>query len=168
MHWSWHRRPESQWKSQEVPLQVGVAPFGAVHRCSQPLPQESMLMLLLHCCPHWWNPERHLNPHDFPSQVASASGGGSQGKQPVPQLLVSVSETQLPLQSCLPAAHWPLHDCAEGMQAPAQSFVPAGHSPPHLLPSHVALPPLGVSQAVHELPQVAGSVLATQASPHLW
>jgi hypothetical protein len=52
MHWSWHLRPESQLKSQDVPLQVGLAPLGAVQRTQDVGPHESMLMLLLHCLSH--------------------------------------------------------------------------------------------------------------------
>jgi hypothetical protein len=109
-----------------------------------------------------------LKPQALPSQVASAFSGGAQGMQPVPQLLRSVSATQLPLQSCLPAGHWPLHACAVGTQAPAQIFVPSGHWLPHFVPSQVALPPLGTSHGVQAVPQLPTSPLLRHESPHLW
>lgn len=49
------------------------------------------------------------------------------------------------------------------MHSPAHSLSPAGQVPPQLVPSQVAVPPVGVGQAVHELPQVATAVFEAQA-----
>ena len=48
------------------------------------------------------------------------------------------------------------------MQAPAHSFIPVGQVPPHEVPSQVAVPPVGIGQATHAVPQFATSVFFTQ------
>lgn len=50
-------------------------------------------------------PLGHAPPHERPSHVAIPSAGTSQGVQEVPQVLVSVSETQPPGQVCWPGGH---------------------------------------------------------------
>jgi hypothetical protein len=54
------------------------------------------------------------------------------------------------------------------MHAPAQSLVPPPHSPLHFVPSQVALPFIGASHGVQDVPQLPGSPLLTHASPHRW
>jgi hypothetical protein len=120
--------------------------------------------------------ETHLPLHLVPvvhsksqaplTHVALPPEGAAQGMQDeVPQLLTSVSETQLLLQLCLPGTHWPSQGWVSGMQAPRQALVPLGQDAPQLVPSHVAEPPVGTGQAVQETPQVATCMLLTQASP---
>jgi hypothetical protein len=102
-----------------------------------------------------------------PSHVASALSGGRQGVQEVPQELTSLLATQFPPQSCLPAGHWPLQAMPVGIHAPAHSWVPPGQALPHFVPSHVAVPPIGASQGVQDVPQVLMSVSRAHESLHL-
>jgi hypothetical protein len=41
-----------------------------------------------------------------------------------------------------------------------------GQLPPHDVPSQVAVPPVGTAHGVHDVPQVATSVLLAQVDPH--
>jgi len=77
-------------------------------------------------------------------------------------------ELQSPLQSWLPASHWPEHAAAASMQAPAHSFLPVGQEPPHMPFVHVADPPVGTEQGVHDIPHVATSVSRTHVPLHRW
>jgi hypothetical protein len=52
------------------------------------------------------------------------------------------------------------------MQAGPHNSCPSGQSAPQALPSHVALPPSGTGHGLHEVPQLAGSVLETHWSAH--
>jgi hypothetical protein len=52
------------------------------------------------------------------------------------------------------------------MQAPAHSFIPDGQAPPHMVPSQVAVPPVGIGQALHDVPHPDVLVFAMQALPH--
>jgi hypothetical protein len=97
-------------------------------------PQDAVLLSSRHSLTHMWKPERHLNPQVFPSQVASAFGGGEQGSHLlVPQLLVLVFVTQLPSHACLPGGQVPSQARPAGRHAPVamHSVVPAGHSALH-------------------------------------
>lgn len=99
--------------------------------------------------------------------MAAPLAGALQGvHDDVPHEFTLVLSAHRPLQSCLPASQVPLHEVAIGMQDPAHSFCPLGHWPPHWVPSHVELPPVGGVHGVQDPPQLAGSVLETQAPPH--
>ena len=54
-----------------------------------------------------------------------------------------------------------------GAAAP-EGTKPALHCTPHAVPSHVRWPLGTVGQGVHELPQLAGAVLAAQLPAHSW
>jgi len=55
------------------------------------------------------------------------------------------------------------------MQFPAQILVPAGQETPHIDPSQVAVPPpVGVGQALHDVPQLLVLVFERQLEPHAW
>ena len=168
MHWSWHFLPESQRKSQVVPLHVAVPPDGSGQWVHELVPQDDVLALLTHSLLQAWKPARQRDPQTFPSQVASALFGDGQGIHELPQLLRSVSATQLPPQSCFPDGHCPLHAAVVAMQTPAHSFNPVGqvawHSP--LLPQ-VASPPWGFGHGEHEVPHDSGLSLGLHSSPHL-
>ena len=81
-------------------------------------------------------------------------------------MAASVSETQLPVHSCLPEGQVWSHGWDAPTQAPPQTCIPVGQALPHLEPSQVALPPIGAEHGVHEVPQVASSLSLAQASPH--
>lgn len=85
--------------------------------------------------------------------------------QEVPQLATSLSLTQFPAQSWVPAGQAPSHALLFSMQAPLHNFVPFGHVAPHFVPSQVAAPPVGTGQAVQPVPQVPGSMLLAQLFP---
>jgi hypothetical protein len=132
------------------------------------LPQDIALLSSLHSVPlHKWYPVRQVKPHLLPSQVASEAVGGVQGEQDVPHEVVLLLGTQFPPQSCEPDGQTPLHALSFPMQLPAHNFDPFGQVAPHLVPSHVALPPMGMGQALHDVPHVFGSLSLTHASPHL-
>jgi hypothetical protein len=109
-----------------------------------------------------------VNPHDPPLHVAVEFDGGEHGEHDVPHELVLVSLTQLLLQSCVPVGQVPLQAMLIGMQLPRQSFCPDGQLAPHEVPSHVAVPPTGGGHALHDVPQVLGSLLLTQLPPQTW
>jgi hypothetical protein len=109
-----------------------------------------------------------VKPQLVPLQVAAPLAGTEQDVQEAPQLLVPLFDWQVPLQSCVPAGHTPLHDWFCGMQDPAQSFWPVGQLPPQDVPSQVAAPPVGTGQALHVVPQVAASLLLAQVLPQAW
>jgi len=83
----------------------------------------------------------------------------------VPHEFVLVLGWQIPLQSWLPDGHEPMHDDIEAMHAPKHSFCPVGQLPLHDVPSQVAVPPVGTGHAMHDVPQVATSVLLAQVDP---
>jgi hypothetical protein len=112
-----------------------------------------------------------VNPHwPLVLQVApDAPLGTAQAVQDVvPHELGLLFDAQVPLQSWVPLAHWPLHDDALSMQAPAQGFCPFGQLTPHTPPWQVAEPPVIPVQAEHDDPQVAGEVSLTHLPPHRW
>ena len=101
-----------------------------------------------------------MKPQLLPLQVASAFGGSGQAvHEVVPQLLVLSFDTQLPLQSCLPAGQVPSHERPFGKHAPVPMHrkVFAGHSALHWPFWQVAVPPIGTSQGVQDVPQLLGS-----------
>jgi hypothetical protein len=106
-----------------------------------------------------------VNWHLVPSHDETELGGVSQGVQAFPQLAVSLSETQLSWQLCVPAGQLPSQALAISMHAPLQSLLPVGHSLPHFEPSHVALPPLGIGHGEQPAPHVIGSVSLAQMGP---
>ena len=102
-----------------------------------------------------------------PLQVAVPFAGCLHGIHAVgPQLAGSLSETQLPLQLCVPAGHDPSQALPAGMQLPLHKVVPLGHLAPHWVPSQVASPPMGIGQAVQPVPQLIGLSLRRQSPPH--
>ena len=95
-----------------------------------------------------------------------AFGGTAHGVHEEPHELTLSLAKQLPLQSCVPDGHMPLHAIADGMHMPAHNFWLAGQAPPHEVPSHVAVPPVGGVHAVQDMLQLSMLVLLTQAPPH--
>jgi hypothetical protein len=82
-----------------------------------------------------------------PSQYGYAFGALGQTAHPGPHAFTSSTLTHAPLQRC----------------------VPERQNTPHAVPSHVAYPfAAGLGHGEHELPHVAGSVLATQLVPQRW
>jgi hypothetical protein len=77
----------------------------------------------------------------------------------VPHEFGLVSGEQTPVQLWEPVAHWPWQADAESIQAPLQSFCVAGQLPPQTPAVQVAVPPVIAGQGVHEVPQLAGSLL---------
>jgi hypothetical protein len=149
-------------------VQIGVllgTPLHAVHAVD---PQDSTLLLSLHSFPQRWKPALHLKAHFVPSHVESASLGWAHGVQAVPHEVVALFGTQFPSQSCVPLAQTPLQALSLATHSPAHSLRLAGQAAPHLVPSQVAVPAIGVGQALHDIPQVSGSLSLTQASLHLW
>jgi hypothetical protein len=59
-----------------------------------------------------------------------------------------------------------MHDALLAMHTPAHSFIPDGQVPPHMVPSQVAVPPVGIGQALHDVPHPDVLVFAMQALPH--
>jgi hypothetical protein len=143
--------------------QVGTA-FSRVGQSSGV--QQALLAMQL--SPQRLNPVSQVKPQPWPPQLAMALGGDEHGVHERPQLLVLVSLAQVPLQSCVPAGHWPVHARSAAMQLPAHSFMASGHLPPHETPSQVALPPWGSLQGLHEVPQVAMSELLTHLRAQTW
>jgi hypothetical protein len=103
-------------------------------------------------------PLPQVNPHDVPSQVAVAFGGGAgQGVQEPPQLSTDVRDRHSPLHSW-----WAVSQLVASHRTPVQVVVSApsgqmaqldphirlllGQPRPHELPSQVAKPPLGTGQ----------------------
>jgi hypothetical protein len=105
-------------------------------------------------------------PQTLLLQNATPLAGAEQAVHAAPQLPESLSDWQVPLQSCVPAGQIPWQLCAAGTQAPAQSFVPVGQVAPHETPSHVAVPPVGCTHGAQATPQVRTSVFETQKSLH--
>ena len=152
-------------RSHFVPSQVAVAFAEVGQALHEDVPQELTLLLSLHSSPQRWKPARHSKAHLVPSQVAVALAGGWHGMQEVPQFAVSLSETQFPAQSWVPAGQRPSQALVSSMQAPLQSFILAGQTAPHLVPSQVAEPPVGTGQGEQPVPQVIGSLLLAQTFP---
>ena len=152
-------------RSHFTPSHVAVALADVGQAEHEVLPHELTLLLSLHSSPQRWKPVRQANAHWAPSHDAWLLAGGWQGVQDIPQLAVSLSETQLPPQSCVPVGHAPSQDLSSPMQAPLQSFIFAGQTAPHFVPSQVADPPLGIGHGEQPVPQVMGSVLLAQLLP---
>jgi hypothetical protein len=122
------------------------------------------LSLGRHSVPHFWKFGLQVKSHSPFVQTALPLPGTRHDLQALPQRLTSSAATQLPLHSFLPIGQ-PPQTVASAMQAPAQSFFPVGHLPPHFMPSQVGSPSAIIGQAVHEAPQVLGSMFDTQESP---
>jgi hypothetical protein len=177
-HWpllqhSWHaplqrKAATPHLRSHFVPSQVAVAPAPVGQGEQDVGPHELMLLLSTHWSPQRWKPGEHLKSHLPPSHVAFALGWRPHGVQEPPQLAVSLSGTQLPAQSWLPAGHWVSQDLPAGRHSPLQSVIPAGQDAPHIAPSQVAVPPTGTVQGEQPVPQVRGSLSRTQLFPQAW
>jgi hypothetical protein len=159
--------PDGQVPPHDVPSQVAVPPVGTLHAV-QDDPHEVTAVLRTHDVPHAWYPVAQVNPHDVPSHVAVPLAGAVHGVHDVPQLFGLALGWQLPEQSWLPATHTPEQEAVLAMQAPAHSFIPVGQAPPHVVPSQVAVPPVGIGQATHAMPQFATSVFFTQVPVQSW
>ena len=108
-----------------------------------------------------------MNPHAVPLHVGVALATAAHGVHAVvPHELVLVLGWQVPPQSWLPAAHEPMHEAAESMHTPKHAFWPDGQVPLQDVPSQVAVPPVRGGHAMHDVPQVATSVLLAQVDPH--
>jgi hypothetical protein len=73
--------------------------------------------------------------------------------QAVPQALMLVASTQMPLHGFLPSGHFPSHAVLSSTQESTHGFFPVGQRMLHLIPSHVELPPLTVGQGAQAAPQ---------------
>ena len=156
-----------QVKPHEVPSQVAVAFAGGVQAVHDVAPQLEVLPFETHALPHRWKPALQVKPHLVPSQVGLALAGAAHAVHDVvPQLFVLLFDWHVPEQSCEPGAQTPMHDAVLAMHTPAHSFIPDGHIPPHIVPSQVGVPPVGIGQAVQEVPHPDVLVFATQAVPH--
>jgi hypothetical protein len=161
-----HRwRVPLHFRSHLVPSQAAVALADVGQAVQDEVPHELTLLLSLHSSPQRWNPVRQANAHLAPSHDAWLFAGGWQGEQDVPQFAVSLSETQLPPQSCVPVGQAPSQALPSSMQAPLHSFIFAGQTAPHIVPSQVADPPVGMGQGEHPVPHVSGSLLLAQLLP---
>jgi hypothetical protein len=118
-------------RSHLAPSQVAVALGEVGQELHDDVPQESTLRLSLHSSPQRCEPDWQLKPQVVPLQVAWPLAGGWQGMHEEPQLAVSVLETQLSLQLCVPAGHVPPQGLTSSRQTPLQSLVLAGHVVPH-------------------------------------
>jgi hypothetical protein len=101
------------------------------------------------------------------------AAGVGQETQVGPQALVLVSGWQMLLQRWVPDGHIPLQGVEIEMQAPAHSLVCGGQLGTHDRPSQVTEPPpVGATQALHEVesfgPQVAIALLSTHLPPQMW
>jgi len=137
-------------------------PPGGTAQGAQERPQLSTLVFGTQLPAHAWKPALHATPHTLSLQDAMPLAGDGHAVHAVPQLAGSLSDWQVPWQSCIPAGQTPRQLCAPGMQAPAQSFVPLGQVAPHETPSHVATPPVGDAHGVQDTPQVCTSWSDTQ------
>ncbi len=113
-------------------------------------------------------PAPQVKPHVVPLQeVELAPVGNEQAVHAVPQLLTLVSLAQMPEQLWVPLAQTPLQAALLAMQVPAHSFMPDGQAGTHCVPSQVTEPPVGCTQAVHDVvPQLPTSLLLTHLLPH--
>jgi hypothetical protein len=103
-----------------------------------------------------------------PSHVAwLAPVGTGQGAQDVPQALTDMAGWQRPVQLCCPVGQTPEQAVLWSIQMPAQSFLPVAQAPPHDLPSHVAVPSVGATQGVQEVPQLRMLVSSTHPPGHV-
>ena len=160
-------KPVLQVNPHALPSQVALALLGGVHAAHDVAPQLLVLLFDAQAPLQLWKPVLQVNPQEVPLQVGLALLGGMHAvHEVVPQLLVLLSDWQVPVQSCEPDGQTPMHEALLAMQAPAHSFIPDGQVPPHVVPSHVAVPPVGTGHALHDVPQPAVLVLATQAVPH--
>jgi hypothetical protein len=83
-------------KSQLVPLQVGVAPNGAVHAAHE-LPQLLTLLFGTQAPPHWCVPGPQAMPQTaLFTHVAVPPAGAGQALHELPQLLGLSLATQVP------------------------------------------------------------------------
>ncbi len=120
--------------------------MGAMHGAHE-LPHEAVLVLLRHAPPQRWYPASQAKPHDVPSQVGAALGGGAgHATHDDPQ------EVTLTLLTHVPAHTWK----------------PATHVNPHETPSHEAVEFGGAGHGVQDAPQVLTERLLTHAPPHRW
>src|SRR5437868_3815111 len=92
-------------------------------------------------------------------QVAIPLGGAGQGAHEPPHELTELSSAHSPLQSWVPAGHWPMHDCPIGRHEPTHSLRSAGQVPLHEVPSQVAVPPTGALHGVQDWPHDIALVL---------
>jgi hypothetical protein len=162
-------------RQPQVPLvHVGIELGGLGQIVHEVGPQDSTLLLGLHDAaapsPHLWKFCRQVKPQTPFSQVALALAGTVHGVHEVPHEFTSVSGAQVPLHRWRPAGHMPAQGMPGGRQAllVGHSDVPVGQVPPHVVPSQLAVPPVGAMHAVHDVPQFAGSMFDTQASPQRW
>lgn len=136
------------------PVQVAVAPEGAVHGVHD-VPHVCGLVSSAQPAPHAWNPPLHdqaqakVEPEGAHDAVALA--GGVQGVQEEPQVATLVSSAQADPQAWKPELH-------------AQPQDPE--------PEHVALALAGAVQGVQDEPQLCGLVSSAQVveapDPHRW
>jgi hypothetical protein len=137
---------------QVVPLQVAVPFAGAAHAVHELIPQEAGLEFGVHCPEQMCIPGSHeqafvlgmhapahsfmfagqVGRHDVPLQVTLPPVGAWQGEHAVPQVATSLSETQLPAQTCVPIGQPP--------EPPAPAALPATPVIPPALPSVPAAP----------------------------
>jgi hypothetical protein len=149
--------PELQ-RTEHAPFWQIAVPFASTGHFVHAAPQALASSSAAHVVPHWWRPVAQVNPQvPLVHVVLTEPVGAGQGVHDALHEAAAVSEEQIPLQLCVPEGQLP-HTAVASMQAPLQSFCVPGHVPPQTPAVQVAVPPVMAGHAVHEVPQLAGSV----------
>jgi hypothetical protein len=106
--------------------------------------------------------------HVVPSHVAAdAPVGTEHGAHAVgPHEFTLVLDAQFPVHACDPVGQTPEQAAFTSMQAPRQAFCPVGQVTPQLPIAQVAVPPVGATHGLQDVPQLLGLVSLAQTPPH--
>jgi hypothetical protein len=152
---SWKLPGHANTHFRAVGSQVPAAPVGPPMAHSASLQQAPAAM---HLSLQSLKSALHANLQVPPVQAAVALAGALHDSQAGPQLVTASAATHICPHRCLSGGQIPAQASPAARHLPAHNVVPPGQIEPQALPSQVADPPLGISQALQDKPQVACSL----------